>query len=116
MRASIAKLTDLGNVLVIVDQDATIGALPVAIARAARSIPHTLRSVESTMKPWPNSLCAARSTMTSPDKSQPSNEIRGLFTHVHPALEQALGPHLDHPAVADLRTGAAGIVLPKLAE
>ncbi len=33
-----------------------------------------------------------------------SNRIRGLLTLIHPALERALGPHLDHPAVADLLT------------
>lgn len=33
-----------------------------------------------------------------------SNRIRGLLTQIHPALERALGPHLDHPAVADLLT------------
>ena len=33
-----------------------------------------------------------------------SNRIRGLLTQIHPALERALGPHLDHPAVTDLLT------------
>ena len=31
-----------------------------------------------------------------------SNRIRGLLTQIHPALERALGPRLDHPAVLDL--------------
>jgi hypothetical protein len=31
-----------------------------------------------------------------------SNRIRGLLTQIRPALEQVLGPHLDHPAVLDL--------------
>ena len=33
-----------------------------------------------------------------------SNRIRGLLTQGHLAFEGALGPHLDHPAVADLPT------------
>jgi transposase len=33
---------------------------------------------------------------------QVSNRIRGLLTQIHPALERAVGPHLDHPAMLDL--------------
>lgn len=33
-----------------------------------------------------------------------TNQIRGLLTQIHPALKRALGPHLEHPAVADLLT------------
>src|SRR6185312_833185 len=31
-----------------------------------------------------------------------SNRIRGLLTQIHPALERAVGPHLDHPVMAEL--------------
>ena len=34
--------------------------------------------------------------------NQVSNRIRGLLTHIHPALERALGPNLQHPAILDL--------------
>lgn len=34
--------------------------------------------------------------------AQTSNRLRGILTHIHPALERALGPHLDHPAMLDL--------------
>jgi transposase len=75
------------------------------IAEAARTMPHTLRSIavdDETLAEL-GVLCgfdddlAAQITATS-------NRIRGLLTQVHPALERALGPHLDHPAVADLLT------------
>ena len=142
IRDVLTKLAGHGRVLVIVDQPATIGALPVAVARsagasvgylpglamrriadlhpgqaktdardaaiiaeAARSMPHTLRSVELDDETLAELgvLCgfdddlAAQITATS-------NRIRGLLTQIHPALERALGPHLDHPAVADLIT------------
>jgi transposase len=31
-----------------------------------------------------------------------SNRIRGLLTHIHPALERVIGKHLDHVAMAEL--------------
>lgn len=34
--------------------------------------------------------------------NQVSNRIRGSLTHIHPALERAIGPNLQHPAVLDL--------------
>ena len=34
-----------------------------------------------------------------------SNRIRGLLTQIHPALERVIGPHLDHPAMAELLSG-----------
>ncbi len=34
--------------------------------------------------------------------NQVSNRIRGLLTHIHPALERAIGPNLSHPAGLDL--------------
>ena len=131
-------LTDLGRhgkVLLVVDQPATIGALPVAVARemgatagylpglarrriadlhpgqaktaardaaiiaaAARTMPHALRSIAPGDEAIAELgvLCgfdddlAAQITATS-------NRIRGLLTQIHPALERALGPHLDPP-------------------
>lgn len=140
LRALIAGLKEHGQILLVVDQPATIGALPVAVARAegicvaylpglamrriadlhageaktdardayviaeaARSMPHTLRSLkladnelaELTM------LCGFDDDLAS-QVTQTSNRIRGLLTQIHPALERAVGPHLDHPAVLDL--------------
>lgn len=142
LRDILAGLAKHGRLLLVVDQPATIGALPVAVARdagalvgylpglamrriadlhpgeaktdardaaiiaeAARSMPHTLRTIaldDETLAEL-GVLCgfdddlAAQITATS-------NRIRGLLTQIHPALERALGPHLDHPAVADLLT------------
>jgi transposase len=140
LRALIGKLKEHGKVLLVVDQPATVGALPVAvagaegvlvaylpglamrriadlhageaktdardayiIAEAARSMPHTLRSLkiadaqvaELTMLCGFDEDLAAQITATS-------NRIRGLLTQIHPALERVVGPHLDHPAMLDL--------------
>jgi len=140
LRALIGKLKEYGKILLVVDQPATIGALPVAvagaegvlvaylpglamrriadlhageaktdardayiIADAARSMPHTLRSLkiadsqvaELTMLCGFDEDLAAQITATS-------NRIRGLLTQIHPALERVVGPHLDHPAMLDL--------------
>jgi transposase len=140
LRALIGKLKEYGKILLVVDQPATVGALPVAvagaegvlvaylpglamrriadlhageaktdardayiIAEAARSMPHTLRSLkiadsqvaELTMLCGFDEDLAGQITATS-------NRIRGLLTQIHPALERAVGPHLDHPAMLDL--------------
>ena len=140
LRALIGKLKEHGPILLVVDQPATIGALPVAVARdegvlvaylpglamrriadlhageaktdardayiiaeAARSLPHTLRSLkladsqvaELTM------LCGFDEDLAG-QITQVSNRIRGLLTQIHPALERVVGPHLDHPAMLDL--------------
>jgi len=140
LRTLIGKLKEHGKILLIVDQPATVGALPVAvagaegvlvaylpglamrriadlhageaktdardayiIAEAARSMPHTLRSLkiadsqvaELTMLCGFDEDLAAQITATS-------NRIRGLLTQIHPALERVVGPHLDHPAMLDL--------------
>ena len=140
LRALISKLKEHGPILLVVDQPATIGALPVAVARdegvlvaylpglamrriadlhageaktdardayiiaeAARSLPHTLRSLkladsrvaELTM------LCCFDEDLAG-QITQVSNRIRGLLTQIHPALERVLGPRLDHPAILDL--------------
>lgn len=129
LRALITELKAHGQLLFVVDQPATIGALPVAVARdegvlvadlhageaktdaldaaiigeAARSMPHTPRSLrladeqlaELTM------LCGFDDDLAA-QITQTSNRIRGLLTQIHPALERVLGPRLDHPAVLDL--------------
>ncbi|GAA3296762.1 IS110 family transposase [Arthrobacter citreus] len=142
IRDVLAKLAGHGKVLVVVDQPATIGALPVAVAQAtgaavgylpglamrriadlhpgqaktdardaaiiaeaARSMPHTLRSVELDDETLAELgvLCGFDDDLAG-QITATSNRIRGLLTQIHPALERALGPHLDHPAVADLLT------------
>ena len=73
------------------------------ISEAARILPHRLRSLkladnqvaELTM------LCGFDEDLAG-QITQTSNRIRGLPTQIHPALERALGPHLDHPSMLDL--------------
>ncbi len=75
------------------------------IAEAARSMPHTLPSVELDDETLTELgvLCGFDDDLAG-QITATSNRIRGLLTQIHPALERALGPHLDHPAVADLLT------------
>lgn len=138
LRAVFDKLAaKFGTVLVIVDQPASIGALPLAVARdagckvaylpglsmrriadlypgeaktdakdaaviadAARTMPHTLRSLELT-----DEITAELTVLVGFDQdlaaeaTRTSNRIRGLLTQFHPSLERVLGPRLDHPAV-----------------
>jgi transposase len=140
LRALIAELKVHGRLLFVVDQPATIGALPVAVARdegilvaylpglamrriadlhageaktdardaaiiaeAARSMPHTLRSLRLADEPLAEltMLCGFDDDLAA-QITQTSNRIRGLLTQIHPALERVLGPRLDHPAVLDL--------------
>ncbi len=138
LRAVLDKLrTKFGTVLVIVDQPASIGALPLAVARdagcqvaylpglamrriadlypgeaktdardaaviadAARTMPHTLRSLE-----LGDEIAAELTVLVGFDQdlageaTRTSNRIRGLLTQFHPSLERVLGPRLDHQAV-----------------
>jgi len=140
MRAVIDQLTAHGTVLFVVDQPATIGALPVAVAQAAgitvgylpglamrriadlhpgeaktdardaaiiaeaaRTMPHTLRSIAVADEQVAElaMLCGFDDDLAK-QVTATSNRLRGLLTQIHPALERVLGPRLDHPAVLDL--------------
>jgi len=137
LRAILAKLADHGQILMVVDQPATIGALPLAVARdagalvgylpglsmrriadlhpgqaktdardvaeAARTMPHTLRSIELADEKVAEltMLCGFDDDLRG-QITATSNRLRGLLTQIHPALERVLGKHLDHPAVLDL--------------
>nr|WP_181793741.1 IS110 family transposase [Streptomyces sp. WELS2] len=138
LRAVFDKLkAKFGTVLVVVDQPASIGALPLTVARdtgcqvaylpglamrriadlypgeaktdardaaviadAARTMPHTLRSLNLT-----DEVTAELTMLVGFDQdlageaNRTSNRIRGLLTQFHPSLERVLGPRLDHPAV-----------------
>jgi transposase len=138
LRAVFDKLTaKFGTVLVVVDQPASIGALPLTVARdagcqvaylpglamrriadlypgeaktdakdavviadAARTMPHTLRTLDLT-----DEVTAELTMLVGFDQdlageaNRTSNRIRGLLTQFHPSLERVLGPRLDHPAV-----------------
>lgn len=140
MRAVIDQLTAHGTMLFVVDQPATIGALPVAVAQAAgvtvgylpglamrriadlhpgeaktdardaaiiaeaaRTMPHTLRSIEVADEQVAelSMLCGFDDDLAK-QVTATSNRLRGLLTQIHPGLERVLGPRLDHPAVLEL--------------
>ncbi|MEV7797404.1 IS110 family transposase [Streptomyces sp. NPDC087512] len=138
LRAVFDKLTaKFGTVLLVVDQPASIGALPLTVARdagcevaylpglamrriadlypgeaktdakdavviadAARTMPHTLRTLDLT-----DEVTAELTMLVGFDQdlageaNRTSNRIRGLLTQFHPSLERVLGPRLDHPAI-----------------
>ncbi|UOE46020.1 IS110 family transposase [Agromyces larvae] len=140
LRTLIDELRGRGPVLLVVDQPATIGALPVAVAQAAgalvgylpglamrriadlhpgeaktdardaliiaetaRTMPHTLRSIQVADEQIAelSMLCGFDDDLAG-QIVQASNRIRGLLTQIHPALERVIGPKLDHPATLDL--------------
>jgi transposase len=140
LRALFAQLSKHGKILVVVDQPASIGALPVAVARAsgcqvaylpgltmrrladihpgnaktdardafviadaARTLPHTLRRVDT----GDETLAELEVLVGSDDDlaaeaTRLANRIRGLLVTIHPALESVLGPRLNHPAALEL--------------
>ena len=140
LKSLIKSLSKHGRLLFVVDQPATIGALPVAVAQAAgiqvaylpglamrriadlhpgeaksdprdayiiadaaRTMPHTLRTVEV-----PEEQVAELSMLCGFDDdlakqgTATSNRIRGLLTQIHPALERVIGDHLDLAAMPEL--------------
>lgn len=140
LRTLISKAAGHGTVLVVVDQPATIGALPLAVAQdmgvlvgylpglamrriadlhpgeaktdardaaiiaeAARSMPHTLRSIvlADEQAAQLSMLCGFDDDLAG-QVTATSNRIRGLLTQIHPALERVIGKHLDHPVMPAL--------------
>ncbi|EPR76236.1 transposase, IS111A/IS1328/IS1533 [Leifsonia rubra CMS 76R] len=140
LREIIDSLAGHGTLLLVVDQPATIGALPVAVAQAAgvmvgylpglamrriadlhpgeaktdardaaiiaeaaRTMPHTLRSIDIADEQAAelSMLCGFDDDLTQ-QSTATSNRIRGLLTQIHPSLERVIGAHLDHPAMAEL--------------
>lgn len=73
------------------------------IAQAARTMPHTLRQLQISDEDE-----AALQMLTGFDQdlaamtNQTINRIRGLYLHIHPALERFLGSHLDHRAMLEV--------------
>ncbi len=70
------------------------------IAEAARTMPHTLRTLRRVDE---NEAELGMLTGFDDDLArqitQTRNRVRGLFTQIHPGLEQIIGPRLDHPAI-----------------
>ncbi|MDR6621069.1 transposase [Sinomonas atrocyanea] len=76
----------------------------LSIAEAARTMPHTLRSLRAKDEEQIAALAllAGFDDDLAGEVTAVSNQLRGLLTQIHPALERALGPRVSHPAVADL--------------
>lgn len=140
LRALFARLAEQGQVVVVVDQPASIGALPVAVAQAmgldtaylpglamrriadlhpgsaktdardafviadaARTLPHTLRSVDIAGPAMADlAVLMGYDDDLRDEVTAGINRIRNLLLSVHPALERALGENLAHPAVLGL--------------
>ncbi|WP_116104308.1 IS110 family transposase [Amycolatopsis thermalba] len=146
LRALFDKLAVHGPLLVVVDQPATIGALPVAVARAcghqvaylpglamrriadlypgnaktdardafiiadaARSLPHTLRPVDTGDEALAelDGLVGFDDDLAG-EATRLGNRIRGLLTGIHPTLERVLGPRITHPAVLEILSRCGG--------
>lgn len=146
LRDLYTKLAAHGPVLVIVDQPASIGALPVAVARdagldvaylpglamrriadlhpgnaktdardayviadAARAMPHTLRRVDMNNETLADlEVIVGFDDDLAGEVTRVTNRIRGLLTQIHPALERAIGPKLQHKAVLELLSRFSG--------
>jgi transposase len=146
LRALFDKLAQHGTLLMVVDQPATIGALPVAVARAsghhvaylpglamrriadlypgraktdardafviadaARTLPHTLRPVDVGDDALAElDVLVGFDDDLAGEATRLSNRIRGLLTGIHPALERAIGPRINHPAVLEILSRCGG--------
>jgi transposase len=70
------------------------------IADAARTMPHTLRSLELTDETTAElTVLVGFDQDLAAEATRTSNRIRGLPTQFPPSLERVLGPRLDHVAV-----------------
>jgi hypothetical protein len=140
LRALFIDLAARGPVLMVVDQPATIGALPVAVARAvgcqvaylpglamrriadlhpgaaktdardahviadaARTLPHTLRRVDTADEALADlQVLVGFDDDQAQEATRLANRIRRLLTQIHPALERVLGPKVQTAAVLEL--------------
>ena len=66
-------------------------------------MPHTLRSIQVTDEQVAEltMLCGFDDDLAA-QIAQVANRVRGLLTQIHPALERAIGPRLNHAAILDL--------------
>ena len=146
LRALFDKIAGHGRLLVVVDQPASIGALPVAVARAcghqvaylpglamrriadlhpgtaktdardayviadaARTLPHTLRRVDTGDEALAElEVLVGYDDDLAGEVTRITNRIRGLLTQIHPPLERVLGPKVQHKAVLELLARCGG--------
>jgi len=73
------------------------------IADAARTMPHTLRSIQVSDEDEATvGMLTGFDLDLARQITQTSNRIRGLFTQIHPPLERILGPWMEHDAVLEV--------------
>lgn len=75
------------------------------IADAARTMPHTLGSLQLSDEDEATlGMLSGFDLDLARQITQTSNRIRGLFTQIHPPLERLLGAKLDYDAILELLT------------
>lgn len=83
------------------------------IVDTARTMPHTLRRVDTGDDTLAElDVLIGFDDDLAGEATRISNRIRGLLTGIHPALERVLGPRVTHPAVLEILSrcgGPAGI-------
>ena len=83
------------------------------IADAARTLPATLRVITADDEQIADlRVLAGLDDDLAGEVTRITNQIRGLLTDIHPALERAIGPHLDHtvgPAILATFGGPVGL-------
>ncbi|WP_405160755.1 IS110 family transposase [Nocardia sp. NBC_01499] len=79
------------------------------IADAARTMPHTLRRVDTGDETLTElGVLVGFDDDLAGEATRTSNRIRGLLTSIHPALERVLGPRISHPAVLEILSRCGG--------
>ncbi|MFG1758979.1 IS110 family RNA-guided transposase, partial [Micromonospora echinofusca] len=79
------------------------------IADAARTLPHTLRRVDTGDEALAElEVLVGFDDDLAGEATRVSNRIRGLLTQIHPALERVLGPKVQHKAVLELLSRCGG--------
>ncbi len=79
------------------------------IADTARTMPHTLRRVDTGDETLAElGVLVGFDDDLAGEATRTSNRIRGLLTGIHPALERVLGPRVTHPAVLEILARLGG--------
>lgn len=79
------------------------------IADTARTMPHTLRRVDTGDDTLTElGVLVGFDDDLAGEATRISNRIRGLLNSIHPALERVLGPRIAHPAVLEILSRCGG--------
>ncbi|MEV7322027.1 transposase [Streptomyces sp. NPDC093970] len=102
LRELFAKLqAKHGTVLVVVDQPASIGALPLAVARDV-GCPVAYLPGLTMQRIAELEMIVGFDDDLAGEATRVANRLHGLLTQIHPSLERVLGPRLQHTAVLAL--------------